>query len=317
MEVRAREQKVPLIVEHDGSIPEAIFSDPVRIRQILFNLLSNAIKFTKTGSVELRVSYLAEAEQMQFQVVDSGIGMNVDQISQLFQPFSQADQSTTRKYGGTGLGLTISKRLANMLSGDITVTSEPGKGSTFTATIGTGGLTDPKMVSLEKMNSNQRQEPVKTEVAKETTSNSDTSDQIQILLAEDGKDNQRLISILLKKAGMNVTVVENGQLAVEAALEKAEEQKPFDVILMDMQMPVMDGYTATSTLRQLGYDRPIVALTAHAMSGDREKCIAAGTDDFETKPINKQRLVEVIERVMANWTSGETPHFLQVKESVN
>ncbi|MCA9039678.1 MAG: response regulator [Planctomycetaceae bacterium] len=298
MEVRAKEQNVPLIVEHQGTIPEVIFSDPVRLRQILFNLLSNAIKFTKEGFVKLRVTCLQDQEQLKFEVIDSGIGMNPDQVSNLFQPFSQADQSTTRKYGGTGLGLTISRRLAQMLKGDITVESNPGEGSTFTATIGISGLAETRMISLENLSSNQNSS-VKTPVAKEEPiPQLPLEIKTRVLLAEDGKDNQRLISILLKKAGMEVTVVENGQLAVDEALAKESNGEPYDVILMDMQMPVMDGYTATTTLREEGYERPIVALTAHAMTGDREKCLAAGTTDFETKPINRQRLVAVIERVL-------------------
>ncbi|QDU82771.1 Autoinducer 2 sensor kinase/phosphatase LuxQ [Polystyrenella longa] len=313
MEGRAKDQNIPLLVEYIGTIPELIHSDPVRLRQILFNLLSNAIKFTKEGFVKLRVSFLPEVEQLVFEVIDSGIGMNSNQVANLFQPFSQADQSTTRKYGGTGLGLTISRRLAEMLNGKLTAASEPGKGSTFTATIGVHGVNDSCMVNPVSFKAIESTTSTSTEmalppkqVAPVAEIASTSQKETRILLAEDGKDNQRLISMLLKKAGMEITVVENGQLAVEEAMEKEADRRPYDVILMDMQMPVMDGYTATSTLRQLGYQRPIVALTAHAMSSDRQKCISAGTDDFETKPINRKRLVDVIERAQQKYLQEST-----------
>jgi len=290
MRVRANAKNLPLDVEYDGPIPQAIQSDPTRLRQILINLIGNAIKFTEVGKVRL-VARLLDAEsdepKMQFEVVDSGIGMTEEQIARLFKPFHQADSSTTRKFGGTGLGLTISKRLAEKLGGDIAVTSTPGEGSTFTVTVGTGPLDGVKLLD------NPVEAQVSTEPDKKPTAPKTKLD-CRVLLAEDGPDNQRLIAFLLKKAGADVTLAENGQIAHDLALAARDQRTPFDVILMDMQMPVMDGYDATGRLREAGYAGPIIALTAHAMSTDRDKCLNAGCDDYLAKPINHRKLISVV-----------------------
>ena len=314
MRPRAVERKLQLHARYSSPIPLTIQSDPTRLRQILLNLIGNALKFTKTGSVTLDVSLSNPeadppdhppdhaADQLSdhqpdvsndlspkliFKVIDTGIGMTDEQRNKLFQAFSQADTSTTRKFGGTGLGLTISKRLATMLGGDITVTSQPGEGSTFIVAIETGLLTGPMTNDC----------PVEAMVEPVTPTDPATMKlACRILLAEDGPDNQRLISFILKKAGADVTVYENGQLAYDAAMAAVEAGQPFDVILMDMQMPVLDGYNATRWLRQQGYDHPIIALTAHAMRGDRDKCISAGCDDYTTKPINKTALLTMIQK---------------------
>ena len=226
-------------------------------------------------------------------MTDTGIGMNEEQIGKLFQPFSQVDNSSTRKFGGTGLGLCISKHLAEALGGNIEVRSEPGKGSTFSVTIDPGPLDGMHMIQ-------NAQEALLDRPPSATAA---TPDKIalhgRILLAEDGLDNQRLICLLLRKAGAEVTAVENGQLAVEAALAAREAGEPFDVILMDMQMPVMDGYEATRQLRKRGYTGPIVALTAHAMAEDRQKCLDAGCNDYLPKPIDRQKLLATV----APWLS--------------
>ena len=289
--VRAAEKRLQFDVEYTGPIPETIETDPTRLKQILFNLIGNAIKFTEEGGVRL-LTRVVEADPtgavMQFDVIDTGIGMTDEQLSRLFRPFTQADTSTTRKFGGTGLGLTISKRLANLLGGDVVVYSGPGEGSTFRLTISTGSLDGVKMLEST------------TDVALTSASESGrTKPPVQrldcrILLAEDGPDNQRLISFVLRKAGADVTVVENGKLAAAAALAARDEGDSFDAVLMDMQMPVMDGYEATGLLRQKGYTDPIIALTAHAMASDREKCVKAGCDDYATKPIDRTKLIETI-----------------------
>ncbi|MCH7752359.1 MAG: response regulator, partial [Planctomycetes bacterium] len=290
MRVRAIAKNLPLEVEYDGPIPQSIQSDPVRLRQILINLTSNAVKFTEVGKVRL-VARLLDAEsdepKMQFEVIDSGFGMTDQQIAKLFKPFSQVDSSTTRKHGGTGLGLAISKRLAEKLTGDITVQSTPGEGTTFIVTVGTGPLDGVKLLH------NVTEDQISTDADKKPAAKEVKLD-CRVMLAEDGPDNQRLIAFLLKKAGAEVTVAENGQIAHDLALASRDEGAPFDVILMDMQMPVMDGYDATGKLREAGYTGPIIALTAHAMSTDRDKCLNAGCDDYMTKPIDREKLISVV-----------------------
>ena len=290
MRVRANAKNLPLEIEYDGPIPQTIQSDPTRLRQILINLTGNAIKFTEVGKVRL-VARLLDAEsddpKMQFEVVDSGIGMTGEQIAKLFKPFSQVDTSTTRKHGGTGLGLTISKRLAGKLGGDIAVKSTPGKGSTFAVTVATGRLDGVKLLD------NPTEARLPTDPVKKPAGPTAKLD-CRVLLAEDGPDNQRLIAFLLKKAGAEVAVAENGQIAHDLALAARDEGTPFDVILMDMQMPVMDGYDATSKLREAGYTGPIIALTAHAMTTDRDKCLNAGCDDYTTKPIDRKDLIQMV-----------------------
>ena len=287
MRVRANAKNLPLEIEYDGPIPQSIQSDPTRLRQILINLTGNAVKFTEVGKIRL-VARLLEAEsdqpKMQFEVVDSGIGMTEEQITRLFKPFSQVDSSTTRTHGGTGLGLAISKRLAEKLDGDINVRSRPGEGTTFILTVGTGPLDGVKLLD-NPTEAEVSMDPEKKPAAPETKLD------CRVLLAEDDPDNQRLIAFLLKKAGAEVVVADNGRIAHDLALAARDEGSPFDVILMDMQMPVMDGYDATGKLREAGYSGPIIALTAHAMSTDRDKCLHAGCDDYMTKPIDRQKLV--------------------------
>ena len=292
MAQRAAEKQLRIDVQFDGPIPETIQTDPTRLRQILLNLTSNAIKFTETGSVTLRAKLLdraAESARIQVEVVDTGIGMNSAQLKKVFEPFVQADTSTTRKFGGTGLGLAISRRLARILGGDIAATSQVGKGTTFGLVIQVGPLDGVRLV-------NQPLAENSTERRRAATSNLPNLP-YRILLAEDGPDNQRLISLILKKAGADVRIASNGKVAIEM-IEAAEASgdPPFDVVLMDMQMPELDGYSAARRLRENGFSQPIIALTAHAMTKDREKCLAAGCSDFATKPINRPVLFETIRR---------------------
>jgi len=294
MRVRSDAKGLTFNIEYVGAVPETIMSDPTRLRQILINLIGNAIKFTENGGVRLVTRFVndSDAQFLQFDVIDAGRGMTPEQVAKLFQPFTQADNSTTRKFGGTGLGLTISKRFAELLGGDIIVAaSELGVGSTFRATVVTGSLEGVTM--LENPLSATVVEDSPTSIAQVVPS--DLHD-LRILLAEDGPDNQRLITFVLKKAGAEVTVVDNGKLALDAALSARDEGKPFDAILMDMQMPVMDGYEATGQLRNHDYCGPIIALTAHAMESDREQCIKAGCDDYATKPIDRKKLIETLQR---------------------
>ena len=237
MRVRADAKDLPLRLEYGGPIPESIQSDPTRLRQILINLIGNSIKFTEVGEVRLAARLLdAESCQpkIQFDVVDSGIGMTEGQIAGLFKPFSQVDTSASRKHGGSGLGLTISQRLAEKLGGGIAVSSISGKGSTFTATVTTGPLDGVRLLD----------NPTEAQVSRDPGNRPDASNaklDCRVLLAEDGPDNQRLIAFVLKRAGADVAVAENGQLALDLALAARDQGTPFDVILMDMQMPEMDG----------------------------------------------------------------------------
>ncbi|QDT94719.1 ATP-binding protein [Gimesia aquarii] len=298
MEIRAIDKGLKLLVRIDGKVPRFILSDPIRLRQILINLLSNAIKFTKQGSVQLVIRTIEEDSKspcLQFDVIDTGIGMTEEQISRLFQPFAQADSSTTRKYGGTGLGLTICKRLSNILGGEIYINSEYGIGTTFTVTIKMRPISDKESFDDQIF---------KNEVKKALSKTGTTSDfemNYNILLAEDGLDNQKLISFLLKKSGAKVTLAENGQIAVNLALEAIEKGNPFDVILMDMQMPELDGYAATKVLRSKGFEYPIIALTAHSTNGAKEECIAAGCNHYATKPINRTQFFTTIQKSITEY----------------
>lgn len=292
MRARARSKNLALDVEYANPIPESIQTDPTRLRQIVINLIGNAIKFTEHGGVRL-VLGMSDAEgtnpQLSVQVIDTGLGMTVDQTNRIFQAFTQADETMARRFGGTGLGLTISKRFAEMLGGEITVESELNKGSKFKVTVETGSLQGVRMLDSRSITI----KPMPHESAKQPALPV-ASFACRVLLVEDGADNQRLISFVLKKAGVDVTLADNGQIGLEKALANHEAGTPFDVILMDMQMPVLDGYSATARLRAEGYTRPIIALTAHSMSHDRDKCLTSGCDDYAAKPIDRRELLQKV-----------------------
>jgi PAS domain S-box-containing protein len=296
MRPQAAAKQLILKTELAGPLPETVMTDPLRLRQVLVNLVGNAIKFTDQGEVCLVVRFTAESgsPRLWFDVIDTGIGMNEEQMKSLFQPFSQVDSSSTRKFGGTGLGLCISKHLAEAMGGSITVRSTPGSGSVFSVAIDPGPLAELQMLqnaqeALLDCRPSATSAPAEKIVLRG-----------RILLAEDGPDNQRLICLLLGKAGAEVTAVDNGQLAVEAALAARAAGEAFDVILMDMQMSVMDGYTATRELRKQGYTAPIIALTAHAMADDCRKCLEAGCDGYAAKPIDRKTLLATV----APWLAG-------------
>jgi PAS domain S-box-containing protein len=288
MRVRAAERKLQLEVKIEGRIPRTIRSDPTRLRQILLNLTANAIKFTESGWVRvvarLATSADAPCPQLCFEVTDSGIGMTADQLERLFQPFAQVDASTTRRFGGTGLGLNISRRLARELGGDITVDSAAGRGSQFVVTIDTGPLAGVEL--LDRC----------TEALASLRSQSGPAARIagRILLAEDGADNRDLLSHYLRKAGADVTLAENGRIACDLEAEARDGGSPFDLIVLDMQMPELDGYGAAAKLRARGFTGPIVALTAHAMADDRARCLRSGCSDYLSKPVDRVRLVQVV-----------------------
>lgn len=299
MYVRTEAKDLPLNTDFSGPIPETILTDPTRVRQILINLVSNAVKFTERGSVTVRIRFLPanDSEQtpdkLEFEVTDTGVGMSPEMTEKLFESFSQGDTSVTRRFGGTGLGLAISRRLANLLGGDISVRSRLGQGSTFTLTIDAHTPPDARMIDHPNQASIELQNKRRTQ-AKESALGEKPLKGCEILIAEDGPDNQRLLSFLIKKAGGSVAQAENGQVACEMVRDARENGRPYHAVLMDMQMPVLDGYRATQRLRKEGDTTPVIALTAHAMAGDRQKCIDAGCDDYATKPIDRKKLYSTI-----------------------
>lgn len=290
MRPRADEKQLTLSLNYETPLPAQVESDPTRLRQIVLNLLGNAIKFTDRGSIELVARVRGEtALQLEVDIVDSGIGITPQQQATLFEPFTQADASMGRKFGGTGLGLTICRRLAQLMGGDVTIVdSTIGKGTRFRLVL----PIKPIQTTADLPLTSSMQPEVETVNVAPLPSL--PLENHRILLAEDGPDNQRLIGHVLRKAGAEMVIVENGKLAVESAQAALAAGEPFDLILMDMQMPVLDGYGATSMLREQGYRGAIIALTAHALQGEREKCLAAGCTDYDTKPINRARLIENI-----------------------
>lgn len=285
MAFKAEETGLDLQVLTDGPIPEAIETDPTRLRQILMNLLSNAVKFTKKGGVTIRARMEPREDRqlLAFDVIDTGVGIREDRIAQVFEPFVQADNTVTRRFGGTGLGLAISKQLAAALGGDLSATSVYGEGTTFTVAIDPGDIRDVERLTIDEARPRLR-----------TTAASDAKQVFKlpparVLLADDGEANRKLATLLLTRAGLTVEAVENGA----EALAKAEETE-FDLVLMDMQMPVLDGWSATRQLRDRGFEKPIIALTAAAMVEDAERCFEAGCDDFLTKPIELDKLMAAI-----------------------
>jgi signal transduction histidine kinase len=290
LEPQARAKGLALELGRAPELPARIHSDRRRLQQILINLVGNAIKFTERGSVRIGATVEREPApaRLRFEVSDTGVGIAPEAVARVFEPFWQEDASSTRDFGGTGLGLTIVRSLVELLGGSISLASEPGRGSRFHFTLGPDALelaTPPGPPAGAQGGAARAAARGPAPAAKASG---------RVLLAEDGPDNQRLISHMLRRSGLEVEVVENGRLAWERALE-ALEAEPFDVILMDMQMPEMDGYEATQRLRADGYDRAIVALTAHALESDREKCLAAGCDDYATKPVSRARLIELLD----------------------
>jgi signal transduction histidine kinase/DNA-binding response OmpR family regulator len=286
MRVQFREKNLTLDYNWEGLVPQTIATDGQRLRQILINVLGNAKKFTPTGGVRIiaRVVTDARSSQLIVNIIDSGVGIPQDKQNQIFEPFMQADTSVTRRFGGTGLGLSISRRLARLMGGDLTVESSPGAGSDFRLSVATGDLSGIKFVPLNAVG----------DVITSYSSHQKTSGEmpqlagLRVLLVDDGDSNRKLISLILKRAGAVITEASNGKQACDIALGG----RTFDVILLDMQMPIMDGYTAAATMRSTGLKTPIVALTAHAMTEDRDKCMNAGCSDYLTKPVSADELLE-------------------------
>ncbi|MGA2060233.1 MAG: ATP-binding protein [Thermoguttaceae bacterium] len=307
MRPRAEERKSTLEIRYTGQLPETIRTDGARLRQVIVNLVGNAVKFTENGSIRIGVLFLPQwrpdQSAVSMEVTDTGIGIRQEAMTHLFEPFTQAERSTNWKYGGTGLGLAISRQIVTALGGELSVQSLPGEGSTFTVTIPTGDLSGVNLLE------SPGEIICENEAGTRWTPGAGVLRGVKILLAEDSIDIQKLVRAVLGKAGAEVEVAENGRLAIERA-----ETGIFDVMLMDMNMPEMDGYEATRRLRDRGYQRPILALTANAMSGDCEHCLEAGCDAHLAKPIDRKHLIETVAQYAmsktsqteapADWSSG-------------
>jgi signal transduction histidine kinase/CheY-like chemotaxis protein len=294
LRVRAHEKGIGLEHSWQGCVPETIVTDPSRFRQLLLNLIGNAIKFTDKGGVEVvaRLEDEGDSPRLALDVIDTGIGIAPEYLGRIFAPFTQADQSITRRFGGTGLGLAISRQIAELLGGNVTVKSEVGRGSTFTASIATGSLAGIRLLPAPTADL-MPADPQGSGASRVTLPRA------SVLLVEDGETNRKLVSLILRRAGADVVVAENGQIALDLA-----QKRSFDVILMDMQMPVLDGYMATQALRHRGLKTPIIALTANSMKGDEGQCRAAGCSGYITKPIDTDRLLNTLAEVLRGRQAG-------------
>ena len=291
MRPRAVEKGLQFQVRQQGHLPETVWTDPTRLRQILINLVGNAVKFTHAGSVNLVLELVegpaagSDGPRLEVVVSDTGIGMTPEQQAMVFAPFTQADPSHARRFGGTGLGLAISWRLARLLGGAISLASRKHVGTTFTVSIPVGNLAGVRrltdvMAAVQKRN--------------RAAAPAETGLRGRVLLAEDSADNQRLICAYLRNAGAEVEVAENGRVAVDAVAAAEEAGRPFDLVLMDCQMPEMDGYAATSALRSRGWRGAVIALTANAMDHERDRCMDAGCDHFLTKPVQAETFLRTV-----------------------
>lgn len=307
LRLRAEDKGITLKTEFLGELPETLETDDVRLRQVITNLVGNAIKFTSEGEVKISTRLIDQVPKplLEVSITDSGIGMNEEQLTRIFKPFVQADSSVTRKFGGTGLGLAISKQIVESLGGQIEAISRPDFGSTFRFTIETGDISTIPRVSFEEFAQTKNSSNRKTNrgVVSLPPGN--------VLIVDDGQANRRLIRLIIERAGCSVEVAENGQIGYEKALAGQ-----FDVVLMDMQMPVLDGYKATKKLREAGYTKTIVALTANAMTGDKEKCTAAGCNGFLAKPVDMDELLETIGGYLGHIQSPVSQNLDNHSESV-
>jgi CheY-like chemotaxis protein len=284
---RAEAKGLSLVVEYDPAVPTAIWTDAVRLRQILINLLSNAIKFTRDGGVRFQIQHdrgEVAGSTTRFVVIDTGIGMTEAEMGRLFEPFYTSETRIARE-SGAGLGLALSRRLAEMLGGRITVQSQPGEGSVFTLTLPDGA---PSPAGSAVQGTSQHAAPRPGSAPPPCLHGG------RVLLAEDNESIRRFVTLRLQQSGLEVVVATNGQEAVELALKSCDAGQPFDWILMDVQMPVLDGHEATRQLRSNGYRWPIIALTAYAIAEQREESLRFGCDDLVSKPVDWDRLIEVL-----------------------
>ena len=278
----ARDKGLCLETVWTGRLPpgQLLQTDPTRVRQVLTNLVSNAVKFTERGSVGLEVAVDPVGRILRFVVTDTGIGIEPHMVPVIFEPFTQADKTIARRFGGAGLGLAISAGLAELLGGSLTCVSEPGRGSSFTLTLPLSWVERPEH-TITAEPAGIREVP------------SMRGEACSVLVVEDTSDLQKMMVRFCESVGWKAWAASNGAEVLERVSAAAT---PFQVILMDMQMPVLDGYEATRRLRRNGYTGVIVALTAHAMRGDREKCLEAGCDDYLAKPVTREVLRDLLER---------------------
>jgi len=306
LRLKAQERGLNIETSYAFPIPSRFIADAGKVRQILLNIVGNAVKFTERGFVRISLQHQPSDEPghsiVRLVVSDSGIGMTAEQIDRIFVPFMQAESSTTGRFGGTGLGLSIARQIAQLMGGDITVQSTPQRGSTFTITLQLeADLTVPAVNTLAEALAASHSAVHRRQAALLYSSRPLAC---RILVAEDGPDNQRLIAYHLKRSGASVEFADNGRIALEKAIQARDQNAGFDLILMDMHMPELDGYAAAAMLRRHGFYTPIIALTAHAMSGDREKCLESGCDDYLTKPISSAAIVGACQR----WLGKQTIH---------
>ncbi len=292
-EMKARSQGLAFFIHYEFPLPRTFISDTTRLKQILLNLCSNALKFTSSGSINIEVVCNKDQEKINFCIVDSGIGMTQEQQSKVFSAFTQADSSTTRTHGGTGLGLSIAKKLAQLLGGDITLESEEGIGSRFTVSVSTGNLDNAQWVTNDIDARLTQEENIGDAIIPVLEGN--------ILYAEDNQDNQRLIGMLVRQTGADITIVDNGKDALSTAL-----QDEFDLVLMDIQMPVMNGTTATRLLRENGFKKPIVAITANLMDHEIRSYLEAGCNDYLSKPVQRHRFYSVLKQYLSVISEGKS-----------
>ncbi|WP_218933702.1 PAS domain-containing protein [Rubripirellula lacrimiformis] len=286
MDIRAKENKLEFDVQYQGKIPTLIQSDPKSLKQILINLVGNAIKFTQQGRVRINVQFDSHGtDTLRIEVADTGIGMTPEKQQQLFKPFSQGDASVARVFGGTGLGLAISRRLANLLGGDITVSSTVGEGSEFAVTVSVIAVSDA--ATVDPIAIVRQPEPLNRKVAKQLS--------CHVLVVDDRRDIRFLSKRLLIKAGATVDEAEDGILTVQHIRQCIQSGQLPDLILLDMQMPNLDGYQTAQKVREIGFTGPIIALTADAMHGDMTRCIESGCNAYLSKPIDAIRLVELVD----------------------
>lgn len=298
MQVRADAKTLALEVDIDESVPRSVITDPMRLRQILLNLVSNAIKFSSHGAVRISLTNLVSSDNtvMELRIRDEGIGMTARQIDKLFYPFAQGDEATSRLYGGSGLGLWISRRLANLLGGEIHVESVPGQGSTFIVTIAAGYTLQPEDNASCGLSPETARTPLVVLKGR------------RVLVADDSPDNRELVSFILGKAGAEVHTVEDGERAVRTVISAQQSGTPFDVILMDVQMPLVDGFAATERLREAGYQGFIVALTADARPEQLQQSRLAGCDACLAKPIDGSLLGLLAKYAEGKSAESEAPH---------
>ncbi len=289
MRIQATARGIGLELVRDPELPDTIASDPLRVRQVLVNLIGNAIKFTEQGSVTVRVSWFPESTTqgiLKASVEDTGVGIPEDKLGAIFEAFSQADESTTRRFGGTGLGLAISRELSELLGGSLHVESEEGKGSRFDVRIRARQIYGEPTAALPG-------------AGEEAERDEALALQGRVLVADDVEVNRRLIAIHLRRAGLEVELVNDGKAACQAVRAARENGAPFDLLLVDLQMPVLDGVAAVRRLRNAGINTPIVALTANAQAEARASALRTGFDDYLTKPIVRDELRRVLQKFLS------------------